>query len=93
MSYIQFNVTVSDSQKDKLQNAIKSKKAVSLRLSKNDLTGSDLLLLTQSQINNIQKARSQNKGVTLKLSGKQIQANLLVGGGFLGTRFLPISVT
>ncbi len=84
MSYIQFNVTVSESQKDKLQNAIKSKKAVSLRLSKNDLTGSDLLLLTQSQINNILKARSQNKGITLKLSGKQIQANLKVEGGFIG---------
>ena len=32
MSYTQFNVTVSDSQKDKLRNAIKNKKAVNLRL-------------------------------------------------------------
>ena len=43
-----------------------------------------MLLLTQAQINNIKKARSGNKGVTLKLSGKQIHANLKVEGGFLG---------
>ena len=42
-----------------------------------------MLLLTQAQINNIKKAQSGNKGVTLKLSGKQIQANLKVEGGFL----------
>ena len=84
MSYIQYKLNISKGQEDKLQNAIKSKKAVTLRLSKNDLVGNHMLLLTQAQINNIKKARSGNKGVTLKLSGKQIHANLKVEGGFLG---------
>ncbi len=54
-----------------------------------------MLLLTQAQINNIKNAKLKNKGVTLKLSGKQIRANLKVEGGFLGmlaslaARFIP----
>ena len=84
MSYIKYNVNISKGQEDKLQNAIKYKKAVALRLSKDDLVGNHMLLLTQAQINNINKARLENKGVSLKLSGKQIQANLKVEGGFLG---------
>ena len=83
MSYTQYKLNVSDGQKDKLRNAAKTKKAVSLRLSKNDLVGNDIMLLTQAQINSIQKAITQNNGVTLKLSGKQIKANLRVEGGFL----------
>ena len=84
MSYIQYNVNISKGQEDKLQNAIRLKKAVSIRLSNHDLIGNHMLLLTQAQINNIKKAKSGNKGVTIKLSGKQIQANLKVKGGFLG---------
>ena len=61
MSYIQYNVNISKGQESKLQNAIKSKKAVALRLSKNDLVGTHMLLLTQAQSNIIQKARSVNK--------------------------------
>lgn len=84
MSYIQYKVNVSKGQEDKLRNAVNTKKAVHLRLSKNDLQGDHMLLLTQAQINQIEKARAQNKGVTLNLSGKQIKANLTVEGGFLG---------
>ena len=83
MSYTQYKLNVSNGQKDKLKNAAKTKKAVSLRLSKNYLVGNDIMLLTQAQINSIQKAITQNNGVTLKLSGKQIKANLRVEGGFL----------
>ncbi len=95
MVYEKYNVNIKKRQEDKLQAAVKTKKAVSLRLSKNDLTGGHMLLLTKAQINNINKAKVQNKGVTLKLSGKQIEANMEVEGGFLGmlaalaARFLP----
>ena len=84
MSYIKCNVNISKEQEDKLQNAIKSKKAVSLRLSKNDLIGNHMLLLTQGQIKSIQKAKSRNEGVTLQLSARQVKVNLTVEGGFLG---------
>ena len=84
MSYIKYNVNISKGQEDKLQNGIKSKKAVSLRLSKDDLVGTHMLLLTQGQINSVKKAMSRNEGVTLKLSARQVKANLQVEGGFLG---------
>ena len=58
MSYIQYNVNISKGQEDKLQNAIRLKKAVSIRLSNHDLIGNHMLLLTQAQINNIKKAKS-----------------------------------
>ena len=47
------------------------------------MEGNQILLLTRAQINNIQKAKSRNEGITLKLSWRQIQANLKVEGGFL----------
>ena len=84
MSYIQYHMTVSAGQKEKLQNAVNTKKAVSLRLSKDNLVGNDMFLLTQAQTKQIEKGKQQNKGVTLKLSGKQIQANVKAEGGFLG---------
>ena len=84
MSYIQYHMAVSAGQKEKLQNAVNTKKAVSLRLSKDNLVGNDMFLLTQAQIKQIEKGKQQNKGVTLKLSGKQIQANVKAEGGFLG---------
>ena len=84
MSYIKYTVTVSKGQEDKLRNAVMNKKAVSLRLSKNNLVGTHLMLLTKAQINSIEKAKARQAGVTLKLSGKQVQANLKVEGGFLG---------
>ena len=61
MSYIQYNVNISKGQEHNLQSAIKSKKAVSLRLSKNDLVGNHMLLLTQAQINNIKKLNQEIK--------------------------------
>lgn len=84
MTYNQYHITVSGNQKEKLQNAVKNKKAVCLRLAKGNLTGNDMFLLTHGQIKQIEKAKLQNKGVTLKLSGKQIQANVKAEGGFLG---------
>ena len=64
-------LTVLDKQREKLKNSIQAKKAVNLRLSKANLTGNDMFLLTRAQINQIEKAKQQNKGATLKLSGKQ----------------------
>ena len=84
MSYIKYNVNISETQKSKLENAIKNKTTVSIRLSKNDLNGNHMLLLTPSQINKIVKARSLNKGVTIKMSMKQLKENLTVEGGFIG---------
>ena len=82
--YIKHNVNVSEGQKQKIQNAVKNKTTVSIRLSKNDLNGDHMLLLTPSQINKIVKAKSLNAGVTIKMSLKQLKENLTVEGGFIG---------
>ena len=84
MTYIRHNVNISEGQKQKIQNAVKNKTPVSIRLSKNDLNGDHMLLLTPSQINKIVKAKSLNEGVTLNMSLKQLKENLTVEGGFIG---------
>ena len=43
MSYHKYQVKISDRQKERLQNAIQSKKAVSLRLAKDNLSGDDMI--------------------------------------------------
>jgi len=69
---------------------------VSIRLSKNDLDGDDILALTKSQLNKLATAYQNNEGVTIKMSPQQIKHNLTVKGGFLGmlaglaARFLPM---
>ncbi len=42
-----------------------------------------MLLFTKTQITNIKKAEKANTGLTIKLSARQIQANVTVEGGFL----------
>ena len=42
MTYNQYHITVSGNQKEKLENAVKNKKAVCLRLAKANLTGNDI---------------------------------------------------
>lgn len=80
--YIEHGVNVSKGQKKKIQNAIENNMPVSIRLSKNDLIGEHVLLLTKGQINKIVQA---DKGVTIKMSKKQLEANKNVQGGFIGT--------
>ena len=75
--YREYGLMLSDNQKQKLQSA---KEGVTLRLSKDQLSGSDKLLLTKSQINKIQKAQRAGNGMDLKLSATQMKKQ----GGFVG---------
>lgn len=81
--YIHYGVNISDAQKKKIKKALECGSEVSIRLSKDDLQGDDVLAFTKSQINKIQKAMENNKGVTIKMSKAQIKENLKVEGGFL----------
>ena len=54
-TYHPHGVKLSQGQKEKLARAIKSNNAVTLRLTKNELTGSDQLMLTKRQINKLMK--------------------------------------
>ena len=82
--YRNTQLNVSEKQKAKIKAALNSGQPVSIRFRYEDLSGNDLLALTQSQINKITKAYNNKRGVTLKLSLAQIKYNLKVEGGFLG---------
>ena len=70
--YIKYGISLSENQKTKLAKALMSKAPITLRLSHSELEGPDELYLTKSQIKRIQKSKSMNKGVDLKLSKTQI---------------------
>lgn len=95
MSYTNVKVNISEGQKEKLQNAMKSQvNTVSIRLAYEDLDGDDVLALTKTQINKMAKAYENHKGVTIKMSQAQIKHNIKVEGGFLGmlAGLLPLIV-
>ena len=79
MSYLRHSVSLSESQKKKLASAIKTGKGETIRLSYDELTGSNPILVTSQQQAKINKAKLQKKGVQLKFSKTQLSKQ----GGFL----------
>ena len=95
--YYNAKVNISEGQKKKLQHAIKSNcPTVSIRLGHEDLKGNDILAVTGSQVKKLAKAYENGKGVTIKMSSKQLKHNMKVEAGFLGllaglaARALPV---
>ena len=79
-SYTNVKVNISEGQKEKLQNAIKAGcLAVSIRLE-----GDDILAVTDSQAKKFAKALENGKGITIRMSLKQLKHNKKIEGGFLG---------
>ena len=58
-NYHQHGVSLSNGQRQRLAKAYNNNSAITLRLSSNELTGPDQLMLTRTQINEIKKAMSQ----------------------------------
>ena len=74
--YINVKVNISEGQKEKLQHAIKANcAAVSIRLGHEDLKGNDILAITESQAKKIAKAHKNGKGITIRMSSKQLKHN------------------
>ena len=83
--YINAKVNKSEGQKEKLQHVIKSNcPTVSIRLGYEDLKGNDILAVTESQAKKLAKAYVNKKGITIKMSLKQLKHNMKVEGAFLG---------
>ena len=80
--YIEHKVNLTKNQMKNLGNAIKNKKPVTLRISKNNLNGDVPILLTKSQKTNVDKAIQNKAGINLELSNAQLQ-QLKKHGGFL----------
>ena len=83
--YTNVKVNISEGQKEKLQHAIKAGcPAVSIHLGHKDLQGNDILAVTNSQAKKLAKAHKNGKGLTIRMSSKQLKHNTKVEGGFLG---------
>ena len=83
--YINVKVNISEGQKEKLQHAIKAGcSVVTIRLGREDLQGNDILAVTNSQANKLAKAHENGKGITIRMTSKQLKHNTKIEGGFLG---------
>mgnify|MGYP001813225904 CR=1 FL=1 len=89
-SYKPYSVTLSLHQKQELANAYKKKSAITIRLSYDELAGSDQLMLTNTQIKRIKKAISMKKGVDLKISKTQIK-HIVKRGGSLASVLMGLA--
>jgi len=82
--YTSVNVNISNSQKAKLKKALAAGNELSIRFSYDDLmNGSDVIALTQTQLNRLKKAYETGRGITIKLSKTQLAHNMKIEGGFL----------
>ena len=93
-NYFEYGVNLSVGQKENLAKAIQTNSELTLRLKNNQLSGSDELMLTKTQLNKIQKAAASRTGVDLKISKSQIRKVVQGGSLFsslamLGAKALP----
>jgi len=83
MAYTNVHVKMSDDPQQKLKHAVDTKSPVSIRLGFEDLCGSDVLALNNSQVNRMAKAYENGKCITIKMSKRQVVHNIKTKGGFL----------
>ena len=94
-TYHPHGVKLPEGQRKKLAKAYKDKSAMTIRLSNNELSGGDQLMLTKTQIARLNKAKSLGKGSDIKISKAQISKVVVRGGSLwsslfsLGARMLP----
>ena len=100
MLYNPIKLDISRKQDDRLKLAISRGNAVSIKVMIRDEEGEHTVLLTRGQIAKIERARLIGKRhITIRLSRKQVQANIKYEGGFLGmlaslaARVLPTLLT
>ena len=88
--YKSVNVNLSENQINKLQQAVKANcAATSIKLGYDDLDGEHTIFLTNGQYNKLQNARDRGKGLTIRMSSRQLKHNVKTEGGFLGA-LLPM---
>ena len=83
--YKNVNVNLSENQINKLRQAVNANcAATSIKLGYDDLDGEHTIFLTNAQYNKLQNARDQGKGLTVRMSSRQLKHNVKTEGGFLG---------
>ena len=83
--YITYGVTLSQNQKARLAKALQKREPLTIRLSHNELTGPDELMLTKTQIGRIRRSLTSGKGVDLKISKTQIGKVVQRGGSLFSS--------
>ena len=88
MSYFKYNVNLSDNQIKKLFNGYQKHIPTSIRLKSDKLNGTNALILTQRQINNIMKRKQSGKGIVIKLNTPQLK---MMNGSGIFSSLLPLA--
>ena len=88
--YFSHGVNLSKGQLEKLAKAYSNNSAITLRLSRDELNGSDELMLTKTQLKKIKKAMKNGVGVDIKISKTQIR-NAVRHGGSLWSSLANLS--
>ena len=89
-SYRKYNVNLTEGQKEKLRIHFQKRAPMTLRLSHNQLSGGDELLLTNTQIRKIEKSKIDGTGTSIKISTAQMRKQ---SGGNLFSALLPLART
>ena len=83
--YKSVNVNLTENQIQKLRQAINANcAATSIKIGADDLDGDHTIFLTKTQINKLENARERGKGLTIRMSSRQLKENVKTQGGFLG---------
>ena len=69
----QISVKLSEEQKRKLSKAYRNSEEISLRLTKNALSGSDVLMVPMNTVKRLTKAKTANKGMVITISKYNIR--------------------
>ena len=95
VEYNTINAKLSNSQLNKLKNAVKNRQGTTLRTNARIFNGKNLpheLLLTTRQTTKLINAIENNMSTDIKLSNAQI-SKIIQSGGFLGTLLCPLLKT
>ena len=82
--YYPYGVSLSKGQLEKLSRAYNNNSAITIRLTRNELSSPHKLLLTKTQINKLRKGMSQGTGRISKCQ-KQIRKAVKQGGSLWGS--------
>ena len=83
--YISTNVNLTENQIQKLRQAVNANcAATSIKINADDLDGDHTIFLTNAQHKKLENARDRGKGLTIKMSSRQLKHNVKTQGGFLG---------
>ena len=75
--YINTNVNLTENQIQKLQQAVNANcAATSIKIGADDLDGEHTIFITNAQHKKLQNARDRGKGITIKMSSRQLKHNV-----------------